>query len=95
MIFFRYAVLNLAIMVFVCTPIQDKLVFAVNQAIVQDDLSGNQGQEQMQPSEANPLQEPEQIEEAQNLGQSPQADDSAQPNEADEIDQEEAPPINQ
>lgn len=99
MIFFRHIVLTLAAMtVFVFTPIQDRPAFAANQAIVQDDLGGSQGQqtqEQMQQSEANPMQEPEQIEEAQNLVQAPQADDSAQPNDADEIEQEEAPPINQ
>lgn len=93
---FRYAsvFVMIAMIVSACMLIQDKIAFAANQPIVQDDLGGTQAQppqEQIQPSEANPMQEPEQIEEAQNLGQAPQQDETPQPNEPDEVEQGEAP----
>ncbi len=92
---FRYAVSGLVIGIFaiVCAVMTERCVFAANQAAVQtDDLNGNQQQTQIQPSEANPMQEPEQIEEPQRVEQ---ADEAPQQNEPDEVEQVEAPPLNQ
>lgn len=94
---FRYAVSGLVLGIFAifCAVITERYVFASNQAAVQtDDLSGNQQpQVQAQPSEANPMQEPEQIEEPQRVEQADEA--PPQQNEPDEIEQVEAPPLNQ
>ena len=74
-------------------------VFATDQAATvlaqNEETPQIQPQEPVQPSEANPRIEPEQIQEAETVVQAPpQEEQPQQPNEPDEIEQP-VPPLNQ
>lgn len=68
-------------------------VFAMDQIVAQ--IDGQQGlpQDSVQPLEANPRHEPEQIEEPERVDPPPQIEEQPQPNEPDEIEQ--PAPLNQ